>query len=447
MDKSVSLDMIKSFNKDSHSDSSLKMSRNAATHNEITDLAMDWNEYRKIDHTFSEQISGEMKITNQKSSGRCWGYAGLNLFRIYLGRKHGLRNFEFSQTYFMFWDKLEKSNYFLNSIIDTAQESWDSRLIMHLLHNPIQDGGQWDMWVNLIKKYGVVPKSEMPETYQSGKSMRMNRMITRKLREYAKKLREAVNNKTSAEEVIKLKNTMLSTVYKMLVVHLGEPPESFNWQVRDKKKNFHRYNDLTPKSFFSDHVGIDLNNLVCLIDCPMSDKKYNRVYTVEYLGNVIGGNPIRYLNVEIDILKRATIESIKNNDPVWFGCDVSKYLHRTHGVMDTKLFDFELFYGTSFPLDKASRLEYGESKMTHAMLFTGVDLDSNGNPKKWRVENSWGERNGEKGYYIMSDDWFEQYLYEVVIDKKYLASNIVEMYESQDAKLLPPWDPMGALAR
>ena len=447
MDKSVSLDMIKSFNKNCHSDHSLKLSRNAATHNEITDLAMDWDEYRKIDHTFSEQISGEMKITNQKSSGRCWGYAGLNLFRIYLGRKHGLRNFEFSQTYFMFWDKLEKSNYFLNSIIDTAQESWDSRLIMHLLHNPIQDGGQWDMWVNLINKYGVIPKSEMPETYQSGKSMRMNRMITRKLREYAKKLREAVNNKTSDEEVIKLKNTMLSTVYKMLVVHLGEPPQSFNWQVRDKKKNFHRYNDLTPKSFFNDHVGIDLNNLVCLIDCPMSDKKYNRVYTVEYLGNVIEGNPIRYLNVEIDILKRATIESIKNNDPVWFGCDVSKYLHRTHGVMDTKLFDFELFYGTSFPLDKASRLEYGESKMTHAMLFTGVDLDSNGNPKKWRVENSWGERNGEKGYYIMSDDWFEQYLYEVVIDKKYLASKIVEMYESQEAKSLPPWDPMGALAR
>ena len=447
MDKSVSLDMIKSFNRDCNSDYSMKLSRNAATHNEITDLAMDWDEFRKIDHTFSEQISGEMKITNQKSSGRCWGYAGLNLFRIYLGRKHGLRNFEFSQTYFMFWDKLEKSNYFLNSIIETAQKSWDSRLIMHLLDNPIQDGGQWDMWVNLINKYGVVPKSEMPETYQSGKSMRMNRMITRKLREFAKELREAINGKKSVEEIFKLKNTMLSIVYKMLVVHLGQPPESFTWQVRDKKKNFHRYDNLTPETFFNDHVGLDLNNFVCLIDCPMSDKEYNRVYTVEYLGNVIEGNSIRYLNVEIDVLKRATIESIKNNDPVWFGCDVSKYLHRTHGVMDTQLFDFELFYGTSFSLDKASRLEYGESKMTHAMLFTGVDLDSNGNPKKWRVENSWGERNGEKGYYIMSDDWFEQYLYEVVIDKKYLDSKIVEMYESQDAKLLPPWDPMGALAR
>ena len=446
MDKSISLDMIKSYKKNISSDSSLKLSRNAATHNEITDLAMDWDEYRKIDHTFSEQITGEMKITNQRSSGRCWGYAGLNLFRIYLGRKHNLRNFEFSQTYFMFWDKLEKSNYFLNSVIETASETWDSRLMMHLLHSPIQDGGQWDMWVNLINKYGVVPKSEMPETYQSGKSMRMNRMITRKLREYAKELRDSIN-KQKSEEVYALKNTMLSTIYKMLVIHLGEPPESFNWQVRDKKKGFHRFKNLTPLSFFKEHVGIELNDLVCLINCPMSDKEYDRVYTVEFLGNVIEGNPIRYLNVEIDVLKNASVESIKNNDPVWFGCDVGKYLHRTHGVMDTKLFDFNLFYGTEFSLDKASRLEYGESKMTHAMLFTGVDLDSKGKPVKWRVENSWGERNGEKGYYIMSDEWFDQYLYEVVVSKKYLESDIIDIYEKQDAQLLPPWDPMGALAR
>ena len=447
MDKSISLDMIKSYKKNSSSDLSLKLSRNAATHNEITDLAMDWDEYRKIDHTFSEQITGEMKITNQRSSGRCWGYAGLNLFRIYLGRKHNLRNFEFSQTYFMFWDKLEKSNYFLNSIIETASETWDSRLMMHLLHSPIQDGGQWDMWVNLINKYGVVPKSEMPETYQSGKSMRMNRMITRKLREYAKELRDSINKQKSEEGVYALKNTMLSTIYKMLVIHLGEPPESFNWQVRDKKKGFHRFKNLTALSFFKEHVGIELNDLVCLINCPMSDKEYDRVYTVEFLGNVIEGNPIRYLNVDIDVLKNASVESIKNNDPVWFGCDVGKYLHRTHGVMDTKLFDFNLFYGTEFSLDKASRLEYGESKMTHAMLFTGVDLDSNGKPIKWRVENSWGERNGEKGYYIMSDEWFDQYLYEVVVNKKYLESDIVDLYEKQDAQLLPPWDPMGALAR
>ena len=447
MDKSISLEIIKTFQKESNSESNLKLSRNAATHNEITDLAMDWDVYRRIDHTFSDQIIGEMKITNQKSSGRCWGYAGLNLFRIYLGRKHDIRNFEFSQTYFMFWDKLEKSNYFFNSIIKTANKPWDSRLMMHLLDSPIQDGGQWDMWVNLIDKYGVVPKSEMPETFQSGKSMRMNRMITRKLREFAKDLRDSIKNKITEESLFELKTTMLSTVYKMLVIHLGNPPDSFNWQVRDKKKVFQRFKKLTPLSFFKDHVGIDLNELVCLINCPMSDKEYNKVYTVEFLGNVVEGNPIRYLNVDIDVLKNATVESIKNNEPVWFGCDVGKYLHRTHGVMDTKLFDFELFYGTEFGLDKASRLEYGESKMTHAMLFTGVDLDSKGKPKKWRVENSWGERNGEKGYYIMSDDWFDQYLYEVVIRKKYLEPNIIDLYENQDAKLLPPWDPMGALAK
>ena len=447
MDKSISLEIIKTFQKESNSESNLKLSRNAATHNEITDLAMDWDVYRRIDHTFSDQIIGEMKITNQKSSGRCWGYAGLNLFRIYLGRKHDIRNFEFSQTYFMFWDKLEKSNYFFNSIIKTANKPWDSRLMMHLLDSPIQDGGQWDMWVNLINKYGVVPKSEMPETFQSGKSMRMNRMITRKLREFAKDLRDSIKNKITEENLFELKTTMLSTVYKMLVIHLGNPPDSFNWQVRDKKKVFQRFKKLTPLSFFKDHVGIDLNELVCLINCPMSDKEYNKVYTVEFLGNVVEGNPIRYLNVDIDVLKNATVESIKNNEPVWFGCDVGKYLHRTHGVMDTKLFDFELFYGTEFGLDKASRLEYGESKMTHAMLFTGVDLDSKGNPKKWRVENSWGERNGKKGYYIMSDDWFDQYLYEVVINKKYLELNIIDLYENQHAKLLPPWDPMGALAK
>jgi len=447
MDKTISLDMIKSYQENFNSDPLLKLSRNAATHNEVTDLAMDWGKYRRIDHTFSHQVTGEMKITNQRSSGRCWGYAGLNLFRIYLGRKNNLRNFEFSQTYFMFWDKLEKSNYFLNSIVETADKSWDSRLMMHLLESPIQDGGQWDMWVNLINKYGVVPKSEMPETYQSGKSMRMNRMITRKLREFAKELRTSIKNKISIEDLLELKNKMLSTIYKMLVIHLGEPPKSFTWQVRDKKKKFHRFKNLTPTSFYQEHVGIDLSDLVCLINCPMSDKEYNKVYSVEFLGNVIEGNPIRYLNIDIKVLKDATIESIKNDDPVWFGCDVGKYLHRTHGVMDTELFDFSLLYGTDFSLDKASRLEYGESKMTHAMLFTGVDLDSNGNPKKWRVENSWGERNGEKGYYIMSDEWFDQYLYEVVVNKKYLPAELVNEYENQDAKLLPPWDPMGALAQ
>ena len=447
MKKSISFEMINQYQQICDKDEKLKISRNAATHNEVTDLAMNWNEFRKIDHSFSDLISGEMKITNQKSSGRCWGFAGLNLFRVYLGRKYNIRNFEFSQTYFMFWDKLEKSNFFLNSIIKTAGSPWDSRIMMHLLDNPIQDGGQWDMWVNLINKYGVVPKSEMPETYQSSRSMRMNRMITRKLREFAKELRLSIKNEINEKDLYDQKNDMLSTVYKMLVIHLGDPPKKFTWQIRDKKKKFLRYENLTPQTFFKDHVDLELNDLVCLINCPMSDKEYKKVYSVEFLGNVSEGQPIRYLNTKIEILKNAAVESIKNDDPVWFGCDVGKYLHRSHGIMDINLFDFNLFYGTDFSLDKASRLEYGESKMTHAMLFTGVDLDANGLPKKWRVENSWGDRNGEKGFYIMSDKWFDEFLYEVVVDKKYLEDEYVKLFENEEAKFLPPWDPMGALAK
>ena len=230
--------MIKLFRKKIAQDSSLRLAQNAAVRNDIIDLAMDWEYFRKIDHSFSDVISGEMGVTDQKSSGRCWGFAGLNLFRIYLGRKHNLKEFEFSQSYFMFWDKLEKTNYFLENMIKTTNKPSNSRLIMHLLDNPIQDGGQWDMWVNLIKKYGVLPKSEMPESYQSSKSLRMNRMITRKLREFAKVIREAKQNLVSNTDLRVMKASMLKTVYRMLTIQLGTPPESFAWQLRNKKNEY-----------------------------------------------------------------------------------------------------------------------------------------------------------------------------------------------------------------
>ena len=447
MPKTLSHDMIKLFRKKIAQDSSLRLAQNAAVRNDIIDLAMDWEYFRKIDHTFSDVISGEMGVTDQKSSGRCWGFAGLNLFRIYLGRKHNLKEFEFSQSYFMFWDKLEKTNYFLENMIKTTNKPSNSRLIMHLLDNPIQDGGQWDMWVNLIKKYGVLPKSEMPESYQSSKSLRMNRMITRKLREFAKVIREAKQNLVSNTDLRVMKASMLKTVYRMLTIHLGTPPESFAWQIRNKKNEFHRFENLTPIQFFNEHVRLNLDEYICLINCPMPDKAYNEIYTVEYLGNVIEGQSIRYLNVETSVMKKAGVKSIQNNDPVWFGCDVSKYFHRTLGIMDMELFNYELFYGTNFDLDKAGRLEYGDSQMTHAMLITGVDLDSKNRPIKWRVENSWGNKNGDKGYHIMSDSWFDEYNYEIVVHKSYLTDDLAKIYETKKPVKLPPWDPMGALAR
>ena len=446
MNQNITMKQAREFKKQNDSDASVRLTRNAAMRGEIEDLAMDWESFRKIDHTFSDIVSGEMPVTNQKSSGRCWGFAGLNLFRIYLGRKYNLKEFEFSQSYFMFWDKFEKSNYFLENIIMTLNEPRDGRLMMHLVSNPIQDGGQWHMFINLINKYGVVPQTEMPETFQSSKSMRMNRMITRKLRQFAKTLRNANTKGATPEELRSIKTEMLGVVYRLLTIHLGSPPEIFEWQVRDRKNKFYRFEGLTPKRFFLDHVALDLKDYVCLINCPMSDKTYNEVYTVEYLGNVVGGEDIRYLNLPSKRLKETAIASIKGDNPVWFGCDVGKHFHRKLGVMDIDLFDFNLFYGTNFPMTKADRLEYGDSQMTHAMLFTGVDLNSRIKPRKWRVENSWGNKRSDKGYDIMTDKWFDEYNYEVVVHKKYLTEEELGIYRKEPVRL-PPWDPMGALAK
>ena len=422
------------------------MARNAAVRGDVMDLAIDWEAFRRIDHTFSDIVTGQMKVTNQKSSGRCWGFAGLNLFRIYLGRKYNLKKFEFSQNYFIFCDKLEKSNYFLENIIKTADKPLDGRLVMHLLTDPIQDGGQWHMFVNLIEKYGVLPQTEMPESFQSSQSMRMNRMITRKLRGFAKDLREAYKKGADTKKFRVMKEDMLRTIYQMLTICLGSPPEKFEWQIRDKDKKFHRFEKLNPKQFYKEHVGLDLNDYVCLINCPMSDKSYNEIYTVDYLGNVVEGSIIRYLNLPSKRLKEVAAASIKDDHPVWFGCDVGKHFHRNLGVMDMDIFDFELFYSTDFPMTKTDRLEFGDSQMTHAMLFTGVDLDGRGHPRKWQVENSWGEKRSDKGYDIMTDSWFDEYNYEVVVYKDYITKDEFSVYQ-KDPVVLPPWDPMGALAK
>ena len=445
MGKEITLSNVDKYLKKFTSEPQARISMNAATRTDVRRVAMNWESFREIDHTFSEKVSGEMKATSQKRSGRCWGFAGLNLLRIYLGRKYKIKNFEFSQNYFMFYDKLEKANYFLENIIETSEKPSDSRLIMHLLDSPIQDGGQWDMFVNLLMKYGTVPKKVMAESYHSSNSSQMNKLVTRKLREFAKDLRSAISSGKSTAQVSKMKDEMLSVIYKMLCISLGTPPEKFDWSIRDKKDKFHRFTDLTPQTFFKNHVGIDLNDFVCLINDPRPFTDYNKTYTVDYLGNVHGGNIIRYLNLENEELKKYTIKSIKADDPVWFGCDVGKFFTRQFGVMDTSLFEFDKFYGTSFGMSKSERLEYGDSVMTHAMLFTGVDLKNN-KPIKWRVENSWGPDHGEKGFDIMTDPWFDQFMYEVVVHKKHLTKKLVEMYKMEPISL-PPWDPMGSLAR
>jgi bleomycin hydrolase len=417
---------------------------NAVTKTSVKAVALDRRAVVRTNHTFSHVVKAGA-ATMQNQSGRCWMFAGLNLFRMKAAETMNLEDFELSQNYPMFWDKLEKSNYFLESILQTLDEPTDGRLISWLVQYPIQDGGQWDMFVNLVKKYGVVPKEVMPETESSSASGLMNDRITNKLREYAAQLRAAHKAGESVDALKARKSRMLEEVYRMLCIHLGEPPKEFLWQWRDKDKAFHRDGVLTPHQFYEKHIGHDLDDMVCLIHCPQAAKQYNTLYTINYLGNVVGGEIIRYLNVEVDVMKRAAIDMIKDGKPVWFGCDVGKMFDRDLGAMDLDILDFEGVYGVEFGMDKAARLDYGASLMTHAMVFTGVDLDENDRPTKWRVENSWGDKNGDKGFMVMTDPWFEEYNYEVVVERKYVPAEILKLLDGEPVGL-PPWDPMGALA-
>jgi bleomycin hydrolase len=435
---------LEEFRRAFRADPRNRIALNAVTKTNVKNVAMNRDAVVRANHTYSHVVKAGAS-TSQNGSGRCWMFAGLNTFRMAAAEQMKLEDFELSQNYLMFWDKLEKANYFLESILNTLNEESESRLIGWLVSCPIQDGGQWDMFVNLIEKYGVVPKEAMPESESSSSSGMMNDRVTLKLREFAARLRQAHRDGVSLETLRIRKAGMMEEVYRMLAIHLGEPPTEFVWQWRDKDKEFHRDGMVTPQQFFKDHVPVDLDSMVCLIHCPQKTKSYNTLYTINYLGNVVGGEIIRYLNVEMAALKQAAIDMIKDEKPVWFGCDVGKMFDRDLGLMDLDLYEYDALYGTSFGMDKAERLDYGESLMTHAMVLTGVDLDDAGRSRKWRVENSWGDKGGDKGFMMMTDAWFDQYLYEVVVERKYVASEILRLLEGP-AVGLHPWDPMGSLA-
>lgn len=426
----------------SHSPNILAL--NAVTKTAVTSIAMNRRSVVRDTHTYSHLVKVGPSTTQEKS-GRCWIFAALNTFRPIAAKQLGLEDVELSQAYLFFYDKLEKANFFLEAILSTMDEPTDGRLISTLVQSPVQDGGQWDMFVNLVEKYGVVPKSIMPETESSSNSGRMNERVTLKLREFAAQLRQSYSDGITMESLIARKDEMLSEIYKMLSIHLGEPPREFLWQWRDKDNKFHRDDCITPQEFFDKYVAFDFNSVVCLIHCPMASTPFNQLYTVDYLGNIVGGHGVRYINVEMDILKAAAVAQIKDDKSVWFGCDVGKCFDRDLGVMDTELFDFESVYSTHFGLSKAQRLDYGSSQMTHAMVFTGVDLDEHDRPRKWRVENSWGDKGGDKGFMLMTDAWFDEYNYEVVVDKKYVPAKVLSILNNEPISL-PPWHPMGSLA-
>ena len=439
MPKNISLSEIKKYKNKFLKNNKNTASRNALIKNDLNTVSLNWENYSKINHHFSNLIKKELPATDQKASGRCWGFAGLNLMRLKVVENLDLPNFEFSQNYFMFCDKLEKANYFLENIIQTKDHAYDSRLIMHLVKAPVQDGGQWDMFVNLINKYGAVPKDVMPETNHSSKSMSMNYILTHKLREFASILR-----KKRLKNLSSLKKEMMEVIFNLLAMFLGQPPDVINWSTRNKDNRYFVISDMTPKDFCKKYADINIKDKVCLIHAPMSNKKFNTVYTVEYLGNVIEGQIIKYLNVDVQKLKKSAIQSIKNNEAVSFGCDVGKRFSREQGVLDIGIYDYENVFQTDFKMNKQTRLEYGDSEMTHAMLLTGVDIKKR-NSTKWKIENSWGTKSGNKGYMMMTDEWFDEYTYEIVVDKKYISKRLLK-YLDMEPVVLAPWDPMGALA-
>jgi bleomycin hydrolase len=318
-------------------------------------------------------------------------------------------------------------------------------LIAHILSRPIDDGGQWDMFRNIVEKYGVVPKACMPETFESSNTATLNELLTSKLREFALALRTAHGNGESNDSLRNMKDSMISEIYRMLCISLGKPPKEFDFGVRDKDKKYHDCGHLTPQQFFSEYVGWNLDDYVSIINAPTSDKPFGKMFTIKYLGNVVEGHIVKHLNLPMEEFKRCAIAQLQDNKPVWFGCDVAKRLNRTYGSMDTEGYNYENLFGIQFKMDKAERLDYSDSMMTHAMVFVGVNRDRNGIPERWKVENSWGEDIGNKGWFVMSDKWFSEYVYQILINKKYLTPEYLKAIE-QEPIVLEPWDPMGTLA-
>ena len=418
---------------------------NAVTHNGIHASL----ETRKsaVEHTpvFSLDLTKD-KVTNQKASGRCWMFAALNTFRHKMISSFQLEDFELSQAHTFFWDKYEKANWFLEQVIATADQELTSRKVAFLLQTPQQDGGQWDMVVSLFEKYGVVPKSVYPESISSSNSRELNTYLNKLLRQDAQILRDLIHSDADNEAVATKKQALLQEIFNFLAMSLGLPPREFDFSYRDKDNQFHSESGLTPQSFYKKYVDLQLDDYVSIINAPTADKPYGKSYTVEMLGNVVGSRPVRYLNVPMDRLKELAIAQMKAGETVWFGSDVGQVSNRKAGILATDVYDFEAGMDIHLTQDKAGRLDYAESLMTHAMVLTGVDLDEAGQSRKWKVENSWGDKVGTDGYFVASDVWMDEYTYQIVVRKEFLTPDELAAYEAEPI-VLAPWDPMGALAK
>ena len=447
MNFSINKEDIASFHKNYRHHPNSSVLENTVTKNGVRNASFNWHSIADNTPHFSIDLkTGD--VADQKQSGRCWMFAALNTMRHDMQQKFNLPdNFELSQAYQFFWDKFEKSNYFYQNVIKTAKKPTDSRKVSWLMNEPQNDGGQWDMLCALISKYGVMPKAAMPESFNSSNSRGIDEVLNNKLRHDAVILRKMINEDHANEEAIdETRRKMLNENYRMLAYTFGEPVSHFDFEYRTKKDNeFHRDTNLTPQEFFKKYVGWNLDDYISIIQAPTADKKYHQTYTIDMLGNVVGGREIKHLNLPMDEFKQLAIEQLKNGESVWFGSDVIKYSETKLGIMALNTYDYDKLFDVDLEMTKAEALDYGESMMDHAMVITGVDL-VNGKPTKWKVENSWGNKVGHKGYFVMSDDWMDKYCYQVVINNKYLREDLKRDNENTPVDL-KHWDPKGTLEK
>ena len=432
----ISEDMLSRIRQSYTASPEQKAVKNALASNSIATLAINADNLAMIDTHFSHRVETK-GITDQKGSGRCWLFTGLNVLRAKMISKYDLPSFEFSQNYNSFYDLLEKSNLFLQAMIDNRDLPLEDRKIDWLMKNAIGDGGQFTGVSNLIMKYGVVPKAAMPETFQSNNTSQMQNILRLKLREFGLELRELKPAKAA-----KRKEEMLSEIYCILVKCLGVPPTEFEWARYDKAGNLVSKKTYTPKSFYEEYIGEELEkNYIMVMNDP--SREYNKVYEIEYDRHVYDGENWLYINLPIEQIKPMAIASIKDNTAMYFSCDVGKFIDRANGTLDIANFDYASLFNTSFPMDKKQRIQTFSSGSSHAMTLIAVDLDENGEAKKWMVENSWGAASGYQGNLIMTDEWFNEYMFRVVLERKYVPEDILRLLE-QEPILLPAWDPMFA---
>lgn len=410
-----------------------KALRNALNSTQISVLAASAEQAGMIDTHFSDEVK-TVGRTDQQSSGRCWLFTGLNVLRARMIAKHDLGAFTFSQNYLFFYDQLEKANLFLQGIIDTKNLPLEDRKVDWLLSNPIGDGGQFTGVSNLVMKYGVVPSEAMPESLSANSTSQMRGQLATILRQDALKLREA-----KPREVQAMKVQMLKEVYRVLALCLGVPPTEFTWARYNSKGEFVSEKTYTPTGFYKEFIGDDLeNNYIMVMNNPAVE--YNKVYEIDYDRHVYDGQNWVYLNLPIEKIKEMAIASIKDGTALYFSCDVGKFLDRKKGVADIRNFDYGSLLGVDFTMDKKQRIQTHASGSTHAMTLIAVDI-KDGKPQKWMVENSWGATSGYKGNIIMTDEWFNEYMFRLVVEKKYVPAEVMSLM-SQKPIMLPSWDPM-----